>query len=214
MVSRRCSGEPLAWLIGHVLFCNETVQVHPGVYVPRPQSEPLALAAAGCLPPTGVAVDLCTGSGAIAVVLARRRPVARVVASEVDPLAIACAKANGVEVFDSDVALGLPDNLIGTVDVVTGVVPYVPTGAMHLLARDVLAFEPRQALDGGASGLDFLRRAVDAAVTLLRPGGSLFLELGGDEADGIEAMVVARGFSHVEWFFDEHGDVRGVSCQR
>ena len=99
LVARRCAGEPLAWLVGSVTFCGETVLVQPGVYVPRWQSEPLALEAATRLPRHGLAVDLCTGSGAIAVVLSRRRPEARVVATEIDPVAVACARANGIEVY-------------------------------------------------------------------------------------------------------------------
>src|SRR5579862_2703335 len=89
LVVRRCSGEPLAWLVGSVQFCGETILVRPGVYVPRWQTEPLALEAAARLRPNGVAVDLCTGSGAVAAVLGRRRPSARVLATELDPVAAA-----------------------------------------------------------------------------------------------------------------------------
>ena len=99
LVRRRAMGEPVAWLTGAVTFCDVRVRVLPGVYVPRWQTEPLARRAASLLPPGGVAVDLCTGSGAIAVVLAAAVPSARVVATELDDTAVACARANGVEVF-------------------------------------------------------------------------------------------------------------------
>ena len=81
LVARRCTGEPLAWLVGSVSFCGVTVLVHPEVYVPRWQTEPLAIEAAARLPEDGIAVDLCTGSGAIAAVLSHRRPRARVASS-------------------------------------------------------------------------------------------------------------------------------------
>lgn len=208
LVLRRCSGVPLAWLVGAVRFCGETVLVQPGVFVPRPQSERLALEAVARLPERGLAVDLCTGAGAIAVVLARRRPLARVVASELDPLAAACAKSNGVEVFEGDMTASLPRGLRGRVDVVTAVVPYVPTGELRLLPRDVLAFEPRRALDGGEAGTVFLTRAVREAAVLLRPGGSLLLELGGDEGDLLRPVLADYGYSDAELLVDEEGDAR------
>jgi release factor glutamine methyltransferase len=210
LVLRRCSGEPLAWLVGAVRFCGETVLVQPGVFVPRPQSERLALEGVARLPERGLAVDLCTGAGAIAVVLARRRPQARVVASEIDPLAVACARSNGVEVFASDMAANLPGWLSGRVDIVTAVVPYVPTGELRLLPRDVLAFEPLRALDGGEAGTVFLTRAVREAAALLRPGGSLLLELGGDEGDLLRPVLAEKGYSDVEILVDEEDDPRAL----
>jgi len=213
LVGRRCTGEPLAWIVGVVRFCGEVVAVHPGVYVPRPQSESLALEALSRLPDDGVAVDLCTGSGALAVVLARRRPAARVVATEIDPAAAGCARANGVEVFVGDMTAPLPASLAGRVDVVTGVVPYVPAGALHLLPRDTIAFEPRLALDGGEDGTRFLARAVVEAAPWLGPGGSLLLELGGDQADLLGPVLDAHGYREVEIVVDEEGDVRGIACR-
>lgn len=204
----------MGWLVGWVGFCGERVLVHRGVYVPRWQSEPLALAAAARLPERGVAVDLCTGAGAIAVVLARRRPLARVVATEIDPVAVACARANGVEVFEGDMAIDLPAELAGQVDVVTAVVPYVPTGELRLLPRDVMAYEPRSALDGGTDGTTFLVRAVREVAGLLRPGGSLLLELGGDEAELLRPVLAECGYSDVELMVDEDGELRAVCCRR
>ncbi len=210
LTRRRCTGEPLAWLIGSVRFCGETVLVHPGVYVPRWQSEPMATEAVARLPGRGFAVDLCTGAGAVAAVLARRRPDARVVATEIDALAASCARANGVEVFEGDLAAPLPDDLRGKVDVVTAVVPYVPTGELGLLPRDVVAHEPRRALDGGDDGTDLLVRAATEASGLLRPGGSLLLELGGDQADLLEATLVALGYDEIEQLDDDDGDLRAT----
>jgi release factor glutamine methyltransferase len=214
LVARRCSGEPLAWLMGSACFCGEAIVVWPGVYVPRWQSEALALEGVCRLPERGTAVDLCTGSGAIAAVLRRRRPLARVVATEIDATAVACARANGVEVFQGDMAANLPVWLRGQVDVVIAVVPYVPTGELHLLPRDVVAYEPRQALDGGADGTHLLRRAACLATELLRPGGSLLLELGGDEAERLLPQLVGLGYGDCQLAADEDGDVRALFCRR
>jgi release factor glutamine methyltransferase len=210
LVERRCTGEPLAWLVGWVRFCGETVLVRPGVYVPRWQSEPLALAAAGRLPERGLAVDLCTGAGAVAVVLMRLRPLATVIATEIDAEAAACARSNGVDVTVGDLADGLAPDLDGRADVVTAVVPYVPTDQLRLLPRDVLAHEPRRALDGGEHGLQVLVRTIGAAARLLRTGGWLLVELGGDQADRLAPALEGQGFGDIELLVDEDGDLRAL----
>lgn len=213
LVARRCAGEPLAWITGSVWFCGEAVKVRSGVYVPRWQSEQLADAAVSRLPELGMAVDLCTGSGAIAVVLARRRPMATVLATEIDPLAAQCARDNGVKVFEGDMASPLPSSLFGRVDVVTGVVPYVPTGELRFLPRDVTRYEPLRALDGGEGGMRFLLRASSEATTLLRSGGSLLLELGGDQGTALGAGLTELGYREVEILVDEDGDPRALVCR-
>jgi release factor glutamine methyltransferase len=212
LARRRTSGEPLAWVTGRAGFCGLEVRVEPGVYVPRWQTETLARRAAARLPARGVAVDVCTGSGALALVMAAARPGARVVATDVDPAAVACAAANGVEAYRGDLLAPLPPGLAGRVDVVTGVVPYVPTAALDLLPRDTLAYEPVLAYDGGPDGTAVLRRAVDGASRVLRPGGALLLELGGDQADLLVPHVQRQGFADVEVLRDRDGDVRGVEA--
>lgn len=212
LLERRCAGEPFAWLVGSVRFCSETVLVHPGVYVPRWQSEPLARRAVQCLPEDGVAIDLCAGSGAIAKVLATARPRARVVACELDERAAACATANGVEVYCGDLFAPLPDGLERRVDVVVGVVPYVPSPALALLPRDTLAFESPLSYDGGPEGTDVLRRVVLGSPRFLRPGGTLLLELGGDQAAVLEGDLACQGFVDVTVLLDEDDDARGVEA--
>ena len=214
LVARRCTGEPLAWLTGTARFCGYSVLVHPGVYVPRVQSEALALEAAARLPTRGLAVDLCTGSGAVAVVLRRRRPQARVLATDNDARAAACAAANGVEVFLGDLAAPLPAGLDARADVVTAVVPYVPTAELRLLARDVQAYEPRRALDGGVRGTALLERAAAAAAALLRPGGRLLLELGAGQDALLGPALTALGFRDLQARRDEDGDLRALVCRR
>jgi len=214
LLARRRAGEPLAWLTGSTRFLNVTVRIKPGVYVPRWQSEPLAVEAADRLPPDGIAVDLCTGAGALAMVMSHHRPDATVMGTELDPLAADCARANGVAVVVGDLNEGLPPSIIGQVDVVVGVVPYVPTGSLELLPRDVLAFEPLAALDGGADGLRVLRRAAQAARELLRPGGSLLLELGGDQLQAAHDLLDALGYIEIEGRRDGDGDVRAIVARR
>jgi release factor glutamine methyltransferase len=213
-VERRVAGEPTAWIVGHVRFCGRTVRVHPGVYVPRWQTEPLAERAAALLDADGVAVDVCTGSGAIAVVLRAHRPGARVIGTDADPVAVACARDNGIEAYLGDLMDPVPEELAGRVDIVTGVVPYVPTDELRLLARDVLAFEPLSALDGGPGGTRHLRRAAQGAARWLRPGGALLLELGGDQGDEIAGHCRRLGLVDVSIVRDDDGDVRAVEARR
>jgi release factor glutamine methyltransferase len=203
LVRRRCDGEPLAWLTGAVTFCGIDLCVSPGVYVPRWQTEPLARRAAALMPGGGIAVDLCTGSGAVAAVLGA-------VGTELDPRAAACARSNGVDVYEGFLDDPLPGELAGCVDVMTAVAPYVPTDAMHLLPRDVQAFEPRLALDGGVDGTELLAQIVRRSVRWLKPGGWLLLELGGDQADDIGALMTAVGFTPPDVMRDGDGDARAI----
>lgn len=210
LVRRRTNGEPLAWLVGAVDFCGIRVRVHPGVYVPRWQSEALARRAAALLPAGGVAVDLCTGAGAVACVLQAGSPSTVVLATDVDPRAVACAMANGVDARRGHLDRPLPATLQGTVDVMTAVVPYVPTDQLAFLPRDVVAFEPRHALDGGPGGLRLLSAVVTLSPRWLRPGGWLLLELGGDQASTVAAAMAAAGFVDLAVLTDDDGDDRAI----
>ena len=213
LVSRRTNGEPIAWLTGAVTFCGLRLFVEPGVYVPRSQTEPLARRAATVLPSTGVAVDLCTGAGAIAAAMAAAVPTAQVLATELDHTAARCARRNGVEVFEGFLDDPLPRAFVHRVDVLTAVVPYVPTDSLRLLPRDVRAFEPRLALDGGVDGMDVLAEVVRRSTRWLRPGGWLLLELGGDQAEQTGRLLHELGFEGVDVMADEDGDPRAI-CAR
>ena len=213
LVSRRTNGEPIAWLTGAVTFCGVRLFVSPGVYVPRWQTEPLARRAVTLLPPAGVAADLCTGVGAIAAVLAAYVPTAQVLATELDRDAARCARRNGVEVFEGFLDDALPRELEHRVDVLTAVVPYVPTESLRLLPRDVQAFEPRLALDGGVDGMDLLAVVVRRSARWLSPGGWLLLELGGDQAEPIGQLLRDFGFEGLDVMTDEDGDPRAI-CAR
>jgi len=98
-------------------------------------------------------------------------------------------------------------------DLVTAVAPYVPTAELRLLAGDVQRYEPRLALDGGADGLDLLRRVVAAAGQLLRPGGWLVIEVGGAQDRALAATLAASGFDLVQPWWDDDGDLRGIAAR-
>ena len=213
LVARRVSGEPLAWVTGGTEFAGHPVRVSPGVYVPRRQSEALVRRAIYLLPNEGLAADLCTGSGAIAVALGRARPKARVVATDVDLAACRCAAANGVEVFAGHLGDPLPGDLRGRFDVVIAVTPYVPSDAIAFLPRDVRQHEPRLALDGGALGTNVLEQAVLAASVLLHRGGAVLLEVGGDQDDLLGSVFESGGFGPRRCHYDADGDLRGVEAE-
>jgi release factor glutamine methyltransferase len=211
-VERRCAGEPTAWITGQATFCGVPLSISPGVFVPRWQSEPLAQRAVERCPRGGRVIDLATGSGAIAAVVSRARPEASVLGTEIDPVAAECARANGVEVVVGDLFDGVPAAWLGTVDLVVGVLPYVPTDALALLPRDVLTYEPRRALDGGAEGTEILRRAIAASTRWIRPGGCLLLEVGGEQAEQLRPTLSAAGFTAQRGIFYTEGDLRAVEA--
>jgi len=213
MLARRRSGEPLAWITGRAKFCGLDVLVDAGVYVPRWQSERLATLAASLLPLDGLGVDLCTGSGAVAMVMQTSRPDARVFATELDPVAAHCARRNGVLVYEGVLTQPLPADLAARVDVMTGVLPYVPTHALRLLPPDVQRFEPRAALDGGEGGLALLSEAVRGSGQWLRTGGWLLLETGSDQVGAVSTLFTAAGFDGVGVLVDDDSDPRGIYGQ-
>ena len=212
LAERRRSGEPVAWITGRTQFGDLSVRVDQGVYVPRWQSVPLARRAAVRLPNRGIAIDLCTGSGAIAASLRAERPAARIVATDSDERAVACARANGVEAYAGDLFRGVPPSLRGRIDVVVAVVPYVPTPELRLLPRDTLRFEDPVHYDGGPDGTDVLQRVVLEAPRFLRSGGALLLELGGEQGDVLQPQLVHAGFRSVQTWSDADGDSRGLEA--
>ena len=210
LVTRRIAGEPLAWITGSVWFCGVEVSVQPGVYVPRWHTESLARRAVACLPAPGMAIDLCTGSGAIAKLMMTERPRARIVACDVDERAVACAARNGVDAYAGDLFAALPTPM--KADVIVGVVPYVPTGELGLRQRDTFTFESSLAYDGGTDGTAVLRRAITDSHRFLRPGGTLLLELGGAQAQVLRRQLHRLRFRNIAVLHDEEGNPRGIEA--
>ena len=210
-LDRRERGEPLAWITGSQVFCGQAVRVDQAVYVPRPQSEDLARRAADVLAQQGGrAADLCTGAGVVARHLMEVVPTAGVVATDIDARAVSCARSNGVVAVQADLAAPFRS---GAFAVVTAVPPYVPTAEMAVLPADVRRYEPLLALDGGHDGLDIVRRIIDEAARVLRPGGSLLLELGGDQDVALVPELTAAGWTGMTTWADGDGDLRGLSAR-
>jgi release factor glutamine methyltransferase len=205
LVDRRARREPLQHLVGTAAFRYVEVEVGPGVFVPRPETELLAgwaIAQLGARRDSGVehpiAVDLGTGSGAIAKALADEQPAARVIAVELSEEALAYAGRNlagtGVEVCAADLAECLT-NLAGTVDVVVANPPYIPLSEYESVAVEARDFDPALALWSGADGLDAIRAVEQTARRLLRPGGVV----GCEHADSQGESVLALFGSRPEW---------------
>ncbi len=212
MVARRVTGEPIAWITGSVTFCQIKVHVDTGIYVPRWQSEPLALRAVERMPPTGVAIDLCTGSGAIAKTISNYLPLTKVMATDLDPRAVSCAQTNGVTAYEGDLLAPISSSFHCGIDLIVGVVPYVPTPALVLLSRDTLTFESTLAYDGGEDGLTLLRRSATEATKFLVPGGAILLEVGGDQADALSGLLDSLGYRQIVTMLDEDGDLRAIEA--
>lgn len=200
MTGRRVAGEPLEHVVGWASFCEVRVAVAPGVFVPRHRSASLAGRAAdlAATVPGAVVVDLCCGTGAIGAVVLARVPGVVLHAADVDPAAVRCARrtlGGAAGVHEGDLDAALPAELRGRVDVLVASTPYVPTGAIALLPPEAREHEPHRALDGGADGLDVVRRLAAAAPRWLRPGGHLLVETAGSQADTARAALADAGLT-------------------
>lgn len=180
MVDRRAAGLPLEHVLGWAEFCGRRVAVDAGVFVPRRRTEFLIRQAIALAGPRPVIVDLCCGSGALGAALAASAGGAELHAADIDPAAVRCARRNvaaaGGRVYEGDLYEPLPAGLRGRVDVLLANVPYVPSAEVELLPAEARVHEARVALDGGADGLDVLRRVTVAAPLWLAPGGHLLFE--------------------------------------
>ena len=195
MVERRAAGAPLEYVIGWAEFCGLRIAVDPGVFVPRHRTEFLVAQAAAVARPGAVVVDLCCGSGALAMAVAAVVPGIELHAADIDPVAVRCARRNldavGGRVYEGDLDRPMPTSLRGRVDILVANVPYVPTADIELLPREARLYEARAALDGGVDGLDVLRRVAAAAPTWLAPGGHLLVET--SERQAPQAMEIVAG---------------------
>ncbi|TDC67175.1 putative protein N(5)-glutamine methyltransferase [Actinomadura sp. GC306] len=194
MVERRAAGLPLEHVLGWAEFCGLRIAVDPGVFVPRRRTEFLVREAAALVPPRPVVVDLCCGTGALGVALVAGLDGYALHSADIDPASVRCARRNvapfGGEVYEGDLFDPLPDELRGRVDILLVNVPYVPTGDIPLMPAEARDHEPRIALDGGADGLDVLRRVTAEAARWLAPGGRLLFET---SARQTPAAVAAAG---------------------
>lgn len=223
LFQRRERREPLAYILGTREFWSLPFSVSSGVLVPRPETETLveaALAAWGemraasreprtangvpsaqCRETGPTIVELCTGSGAVAVALATELPTARILATDVSWRALRVARANAERNGVAERITFLRGNLCRAVDghvpaesadLVVANPPYIPTGELVTLMPEV-QWEPRLALDGGADGLRVAREIIETSPDRIRPGGFLLLEIGAEQAEAVQALVAASG---------------------
>lgn len=223
LVARRAAREPLQHLTGRAPFRHLELAVGPGVFVPRPETESvtqLALDALTAVPtPRPIAVDLGTGSGAIALSLATELPHCAVYGVEVSPDAFVWTRRNfdefggdNARAVCADLADALAD-LDGTVDVVVSNPPYIPADA---IPRDpeVRLHDPDLALYGGPDGLDVVRTLSNTAARLLRPGGTLVIEHGEHQAAQVGALLTADGWRAIAHHRDLTGRDRATTAVR
>ena len=231
LVDARADRVPLQHLTGTAAFRGIELAVGPGVFVPRPETEILAglgADAAGSLADGGapvLVVDLCTGSGAVALSVAHEVPAARVVALELDPSAVAWARRNverlgladRVEVREGDVAgadAGLLADVAGRADVVLANPPYIPPG-MVPTEPEVRDHDPQVALyGGGTDGLQVPRAVVACAAALLRPGGLFAMEHADVQGDAARALVAGPGWTEAATLTDLAGRPRTLVARR
>ena len=179
-VEWRADGFPLEYVIGWAQFCGLRIEVERGVFVPRQRTQFLVQQAQELACSGDIVVDLCCGSGAIGAALASAKGEIMLYSSDVDPIAIRCARRNvtkfGGQVFEGDLYKALPQWMKGQINILVANVPYVPTKAIELLPLEARLYEPHLALNGGEDGLNILRRVVTEAPYWLAPGGHLLIE--------------------------------------
>jgi release factor glutamine methyltransferase len=202
LVKERAAGKPVAYLVGQREFFSLPFEVTPDVLIPRPETETLVVRALDLAKERAKGgalhiADVGTGSGILAVTLAKRLPQARVTAIDVSPKALAVAKRNAekhgvadrITWIEGDVLAGVPS--APTFDLIVSNPPYVLSGEMATLSADVRNYEPALALDGGEQGTDVIERLLPQSAERLRPGGWLLIEIGPSTAARTESLVGA-----------------------
>jgi len=206
LVKRRRGREPVAYLLGVREFYGRIFRVDKRVLIPRPDTETLvdvALARTEGCSLSMRALDLCTGSGCVAITLSRQRPTACISATDLSDDALAVARENALRLGAYNVSFARGDLFAalpagcGPFDVIVSNPPYIPAAEVETLDRDIKEFEPRLALDGGPDGLTVVRRIVTDAPSRLAPGGTLAIEVAAGEAAEAARLFEARGFKNV-----------------
>ena len=207
LVQRRTKAEPVAYLVGVREFFSLGFRVTRDVLIPRPDTETLVMevldAVKGKLAPK--VLDLCTGSGCIAIAVVKNAKTAHVAATDISPAAIEIARENvarhnvgsQVDVIESDLFAGIQPG--SKYDVIVSNPPYIPSAEMDLLDAEVARHEPRLALDGGADGLAILKRIIEAAPAFAASNALLLLEFTPEQAELLKAIVTNHsGYEEIE----------------
>ena len=191
LVGDRLTDYPLPYLTGRIEFHGLEIEVTPEVLIPRPETELLVDLALERNPES--LIDVGTGSGCIAVALAKELPDLEVYALDISPAALAVAHRNaerhGVEDRIQTIVSDLLDRRPGPVDLIVSNPPYVSADEWASLPPAIRYHEPRLALDGGADGLDLIRRLLSQSQGLLEPGGALLMEIGADQGEAVKAVA-------------------------
>lgn len=218
LLERRAAGEPLQYLTGRQEFMSLPFRVGPGVLVPRQETELLVETVISlCRGRKGMTevLDIGTGSGCVAVCLAHYIPGSSIIAVDKMPDALAIARENAIENGVADRLEFIESDLFEAIagrkfDVIVSNPPYIRTGDIDRLQKEVRCHEPMAALDGGADGLDFYREIIDNAPGFLRERGSLAFETGHDQAAEVAALM-ADGFEQISVYKDLTGIERVVA---
>lgn len=204
LVKRRRAREPIAYLRGEREFWGLSFRVDARVLIPRPDTETLVgegLARTSHLSLHARVLDLCTGSGCVAIALAKERPTSTVIGADLSEGAVDVARDNALRLGAYNAAFRVGDLFAPVAgerfDLVTANPPYIPRGDVPGLDPDIREFEPHLALDGGDDGLDLVRAIVAAAPQHLAPAGVLALEIGDGEAAATAALLRESGFEDV-----------------
>ena len=199
LINERCKGRPIQYVLGSADFYGIDLAVDERVLIPRPETELLAEAAIAFLKdrPFPKAMDLCTGSGAIAAAVAANVPNVKVVATELSPKAFMLARVNlrpfeNVKVLRGDLFGALPEGELPFDAILTNP-PYIPADVISTLSREVKDHEPLMALDGGADGLDIIRRIIKESPGHLKSGGMLLMEIGDDQGSAVTELAAQSG---------------------
>jgi len=197
MTARREAREPLAYIVGTREFFSLEFAVRPGVLIPRPETETLVEAALDFLRarPSATVLDIGTGSGAIAIAIAKNAPAARIVALDISKVSLEVAVENArchgcadrITFVQGDCFAAL-DRAQPLFDLIVSNPPYIAEGELATLAPEVRDFEPRIALEGGRDGMEFYRKIADGLAQWLSRGGEVILEVGAGQARAVEAM--------------------------
>ena len=203
LVRRRVAGEPLQYLTGLAGFRRLELRIGPGALVPRPETESLAGRAIDLLPTDGIAVDVGTGAGPIALAIADERPSAHVIGTDVSEEALRWARLNRdelgleVELIECDLFEGLPNRLRRAVDVVVANPPYISENERNALPAEVVDHEPGVALFASRDGLEIFERIAVSARGWLRPGGWFLSEIGDRQGATVTRLLQFLGYSDV-----------------
>lgn len=198
-IARRTAGEPLAYILGEREFWGLNLEIARCAMTPRPDTETLVAAALPLVGANATVLDIGTGCGAVALAIASERPEARIVATDIDAACVALARRNA-ERCGLAVRTLLADGFAGVTerfDVIVSNPPYVAAADPHLQRGD-LRFEPRRALVGGATGVEFLARLIAEAPAHLQPRGWLAVEHGHEHGPAVTTLFQQAGFTQVE----------------